>query len=33
MDAADNWGITQIETHEQQMITLLENDSKIGVQG
>ena len=33
MDAADDWGATEIEKHEQQMLTLFENDLKIGVQG
>jgi len=33
MDDADDWGATEIETHEQQMIKLLEEDSKIGAKG
>lgn len=33
MDAADEWGVLQIEKHEQQMLALFEHDSKIGVQG
>lgn len=33
MDAADEWGVLQIEKHEQQMLALFEHDSRIGVQG
>lgn len=33
MDGADDWGALQIEKHEQQVLNLFENDSKIGVQG
>lgn len=33
MDDTDNWGAEEIETHEKQMIKLLEEDSKIGAKG
>lgn len=32
MDAADDWGVLQIELHEQRMVGLFEIDSEIGAQ-